>query len=167
MIRGLVIREARPNDRAAIHDLVADAFGNDSEARLVEAIVAQGDDVLELVATHEQRVVGHILFSRLSVESRNRSADAVALAPIAVEAGSRRSGVGAALIESAHKLLHAQGETLSVVLGDPTYYGRFGYEHARAAGFESDYQSPSLQALSFGEAPTQGRLVYASAFSSL
>jgi putative acetyltransferase len=53
-----------------------------------------------------------------------------------------------------------------VVLGDPSYYGRFGYEHARARGFESEYQSEALQALAWDEAPATGRLVYARAFSA-
>jgi putative acetyltransferase len=52
------------------------------------------------------------------------------------------------------------------VLGDPAYYGRFGYSRARAAKFESEYQSEALQALAWGEAPETGRLVYASAFGS-
>ena len=53
-----------------------------------------------------------------------------------------------------------------MVLGDPAYYGRFGYTHERAAKFESDYQCEALQALAWGDAPESGRLVYASAFSS-
>jgi putative acetyltransferase len=52
------------------------------------------------------------------------------------------------------------------VLGDPAYYGRLGYSHERAAGFESEYQCDALQALAWGEAPEAGRLVYPSAFSS-
>ncbi len=62
MIRGLVIRPAEADDRAAIRALVADAFGQNNEADLVEAIVSDGDAVLELVATHEGRLVGHVLF---------------------------------------------------------------------------------------------------------
>ena len=53
-----------------------------------------------------------------------------------------------------------------VVLGDPAYYSRFGYTHARAEKFESEYQSEALQALTWGDAPEAGRLVYASAFGS-
>jgi len=52
------------------------------------------------------------------------------------------------------------------VLGDPAYYGRFGYTHARAEKFDSEYQGEALQALTWGEAPEAGKLVYASAFSS-
>lgn len=168
MKRGLEIRPFEGTDAEDVRWLLEDAFGDPGEARLVDALRANGDDVLELVAIHEQQLYGHILFSRLVVESKNRSADAVALAPVAVRAQSRGTGVGAALIENAHHLLRAAGEELSVVLGDPAYYVRFGYTHTRAAKFESDWQGDALQALAFSpEAPTMGRLVYAPAFADL
>jgi putative acetyltransferase len=68
---------------------------------------------------------------------------------------------------AAHQRLQAAGETLSVVLGDPAYYGRFGYGHARAESFVSDYQCVALQALAWGEAPKAGSLIYAAAFGRL
>ena len=52
------------------------------------------------------------------------------------------------------------------MLGEPAYYGRFGYTHGRAAKFESNYQCEALQALAWDDAPESGRLVYASAFST-
>lgn len=161
------IREATEADRAAIFELVARAFGRDAEAALVEAIVADSEDVLELVAVSDGAIVGHVLFSRLSVESGNRSASAVALAPISVDPARQRSGIGSVLVEEAHRLLRQAGETLSVVLGEPTYYGRFGYAHARAAGFSSEWQCEELQALAWGDAPTRGRLVYPAAFGGV
>lgn len=167
MIRGLVIREAADGDRAAIRDLVAKGFGQEDEARLVDALVADGDAVLELVAFHEGSLVGHVLFSRLVVAGEETTHDAVALAPVAVAPARQKTGIGTSLIEHAHGVLATKGETLSVVLGDPDYYARFGYTHARAAGFPSDYQSEALQALAFGPAPEIGRLRYASAFSAL
>jgi putative acetyltransferase len=167
MIRGLVIRRAEARDREAIFALETAAFGQDGEAKLVEALVANGDVVLELVATHEMEIVGHILFSRLRVEADGGSADAVALAPLAVQPKRQKTKVGTALIENGHHLLREAGETLSVVLGDPAYYGRFGYTHERAAGFESDYQCDALQALAWGDAPSTGRLVYSKAFNGI
>ncbi|WP_367226989.1 GNAT family N-acetyltransferase, partial [Mesorhizobium sp.] len=92
---------------------------------------------------------------------------AVALAPLAVEPSFHGSGIGGALIREAHIRLRDAGETLAVVLGDPIYYGRFGYSHTRAENFESEYQGEALQALAWGDAPEAGRLVYASAFTAL
>ena len=84
----------------------------------------------------------------------------MALAPLAVYPEYQQQGVATRLIRDGHACLAAIGETLSVVLGEPDYYGRFGYSNRRVAQFESDYQSPYLMALSFGAAPWEGRLVY-------
>ncbi|MCA1263202.1 GNAT family N-acetyltransferase, partial [Nitratireductor aquimarinus] len=79
----------------------------------------------------------------------------------------QRQGIGAQLVEEAHRRLRAAGETLSIVLGEPAYYGRFGYTHEDAAAFDSDYQCAALQAALWGATPTTGRLVYAPAFGGL
>lgn len=162
----LAIRTATPNDRAAIHSVEQRAFGRPDEADLVDALVAAGDAVLELVAEDDGVIVGHILFSRLRVVTGGVSFEAVALAPLAVDPSFQNSGIGGALIREAHLRLVRAGKTLSVVLGDPAYYGRFRYTHARAAGFDSAFQGEALQALDFGDAPTKGALVYAAAFGS-
>jgi putative acetyltransferase len=165
---GLVIREARESDREAIRWLCEEAFGQPGEGTLVDALVADSDDVLELVAEQDRRIVGHVLFSTLIVESQNRSYSAVALAPLSVAPAAQKRGVGTALVEEGHRRLRLAGETLAVVLGDAGYYGRFGYTHARAAGFECEWQGEHLQALDWSaDAPTKGRLVYAAAFSAL
>ncbi|WP_315925889.1 N-acetyltransferase [Mesorhizobium sp. SP-1A] len=160
------IRAATPRDREAIRLVEEHAFGQHTEAGLVDALVSQGDAVVELVAVEDGQVVGHILFSRLYVERNGQEFPAVALAPLAVEPNFHGTGIGGALVREAHIRLRDAGEKLSVVLGDPAYYGRFGYSRERAAGFDSDYQCEALQALAWGEAPASGRLVYASAFST-
>ena len=160
------IRAATPRDREAIRLVEEHAFGQQAEAGLVDALVAEGDAIVELVAEEDGDVVGHILFSRLYIQNGGRTVPAVALAPLAVEPDFHGTGIGGALIREAHVRLKDAGETLAVVLGDPAYYGRFGYSHDRAAGFESDYQCDALQALAWGDAPVSGKLVYASAFGT-
>ena len=167
MIRGLVIRPVEQADHEAVASLLEAAFGGADESRLVEALRRDGDVELELAATHEGTLVAHVLYSRLRVDGGGDPFDAVALAPLAVQPNLQRSGVGTALVEHAHPVLRSRGERLSVVLGDANYYGRFGYDAARAAGFESEYAGLHLQALAWGEAPTTGRLVYPRAFSGL
>lgn len=164
----VTIRLAEARDRAAIHSVEEAAFGRADEADLVDRLVAGGDAVLELVAEVDGAVVGHVLFSRLVVAGRKGARfAAVALAPLAVDPDHQRKGIGAALVNAAHAMLAERGEKLSVVLGEPTTYGRFGYAHDRAAGFESDYQCEALQAVAWGEAPITGRLVYPLAFQGL
>lgn len=160
------IRAATPKDREAIRQVEEHAFGQKTEAGLVDALVESGDAVLELVAQEEGQVVGHILFSRIHVDQGGKQFPAVALAPLAVEPSFHGTGIGGALIQEAHVRLKKSGERLAIVLGEPGYYGRFGYAHGRAADFESDYQCDALQALAWGDAPESGKLVYGSAFSA-
>lgn len=162
----LAIRTAKPGDRAAIYAVEERAFGQKDEADLVEKIVADGDAVLELVAEEEGSIVGHILFSRLTITGGDKPFNAVALAPLAVKPSFQSTGIGGALIREGHVRLKEAGETLSIVLGDPAYYGRFKYSHERAAGFDSVFQGDALQAHSFGDAPIAGTLVYAPAFGT-
>ena len=157
------IRTATDADRAAIFAVEEAAFSRTEEAELVDAIRRDGDAVLELVAERDRALVGHVLFSRLGVDDTSRFA-AVALAPVAIAPESQGRGIGTALILEGHRRLRAAGERLAVVLGDPAYYGRFGYTHRRAAGFESLFQGDALQALAWGAAPLTGRLVYPRAF---
>lgn len=167
MIRGIEIREAGSDDRAEIGRLLTAAFKGDAEAKLAEDLVRAGDAVLELVAIHDQGMAGHLLFSRLQIQEDGSRLPVVALAPVAVTPALQGTGIGTTLIEHGHAMLQQAGERLCVVLGDPAYYRRFGYEHDRAADFASDYQSPALQAIAWGDAPSSGRLVYPAAFTGL
>lgn len=163
----VVIRPEEPQDHAAIHALLVSAFDGEAEARLVDALRAAGDMVLSLVAERNGEIRGYILFSRLLVRQAGGDFPAVALAPLAVDPAHQGEGIGTALVDEAHLQLQQQGERLSVVLGDPAYYARFGYTHERAQGFTSTYQGEALQALAWGEAPDTGALEYAAAFSDL
>lgn len=163
---GVVVREVRAADHVAIRKVELEAFRGEAEADLVEALRASGDVVLELVAEWVDGIVGHILFSRLMVVSGKKRFPAVALAPLAVLPDAQGIGIGGILVIEAHCRLMPR-EKLSVVLGEPSYYGHFGYTHERAAGFESDYQGEALQALAWGDAPLSGRLVYAAPFAGL
>ncbi len=162
-----IIRPAEPKDRTPIHVIEERAFGRPDEANLVERLLADGDAVLELVAERAGEILGHLLFSRLQVVTGDWSTPAVSLAPLAVDPAHQGAGIGTALVRDGHLRLMADGECLSVVLGEPAYYGRFGYAHGRAAGFESRWQGAALQAFAFDDAPQSGRLVWPRAFDAI
>jgi putative acetyltransferase len=161
------IRLEIPEDAEQIRDLLRACFPGYAEADLVEALRRDGDIVLSLVAEEKDTVLGCIVFSRLTVTGDEATFPAVALAPLAVYAEYQQQGVATRLVREAHACLAAMDERLCIVLGEPTYYGRFGYSNRRASGFTSDYQSPYLLALSFGAAPWDGRLDYPPAFRLL
>jgi putative acetyltransferase len=161
------IRLESPGDQPEIRDLLEACFPEFIEADLVDRLRADGDLVLSLCAEDEGVVVGHIGFSRLMVENDNDAFPAVALAPLAVYPEYQQQGIATRLMREGHACLGALGEKLSVVLGEPNYYSRFGYSHRRAQNFECEYQSPYLMAITFGAAPLQGRLVYPPAFAAI
>lgn len=163
---GITVRAAQSGDYSLISDILAAAFAGTDEANLVQRLRQDKDVVLELVALNDETVIGHILFSRLKVTGAQEF-DAVALAPLAVLPACQGQGAGSKLVRTAHAQLAAAGEILSVVLGEPEYYGRFGYERQSAAGFESAHQGDYLQAFAFGDAPRSGKLIYAPAFGAL
>ncbi len=161
------MRMEQPSDAPQIRDLVEASFPGLGEALLVDRLRSDGDLVLSLVAEDAGVVVGYIAFSRIIIEGAEAPFGAVALAPLAVYSDYQSQGVATQLVREGHACVAFLGETLSVVLGEPQYYGRFGYSNRRVAGFASDYQSPYLMGLSFGAAPWEGRLVYPTAFGAL
>jgi len=163
----MVIAEMTPDDSAPVRALLQVAFGGAAEAELVEVLVREANIVFAAIARDGPEPAGFIAFSRLMLEAAGGPFSAVALAPLAVAPERRRQGIGAALVGFAHEQLKARGEALSVVLGEPRYYRRFGYSTERAARFESPYRAECLLALAFTDAPRQGRLVYPPAFAAL
>jgi putative acetyltransferase len=163
----VVMRMEQPTDAPQIRDLLEASFPGHGEALLVDRLRSAGDIVLSLVAEDGGIVIGYIAFARITVEGDAAPFSAVALAPLAVYSDYQSQGVATQLVREGHACLAFLGETLSVVLGEPQYYGRFGYSNRRVAGFENEYQSPYLMGLSFGAAPWEGRLVYPPAFGAL
>jgi len=159
----IVIREERPEDGAAIHALVQAAFGQPLEADLVDRLREDGDSVISLVAD-DGEIVGHIMFSRMQAPFRT-----LGLAPVSVAPHRQRSGIGGRLIREGLDRARRAGWQVVIVLGDPDYYRRFGFDPALAQGFESPYAGPYLMALPLGDAmpASSGRLEYAPAFSGL
>lgn len=152
----IAIRPAGAADVAAIDALLRTSFPHPEEADLVRDLCIAGDMVLTLVADDEDSdtLAGAIVFSRMAVTVAGTPVPAVALAPLAVAPPYRRQGVAEALVGAAHERLEAAGVVLSFVLGDPEFYGRFGYDAALARNFASPYAGDYFLGL-----PLQGGLV--------
>ena len=163
------VRPANPSDASAIRAVHVAAFPTGLEADLVEQLERDGDAVISLVAEEESGVVGHVLMSRMRANGSGRDLRALGLAPVAVLPARQRSGIGGALIVDALALAEQDGEEIVFVLGDPDYYGRFGFSAPAAAPFRSPYAGPHLMArwLNGGERPASGRADYAPAFAGL
>jgi putative acetyltransferase len=134
------VREEAPEDIGAIHLVNEEAFGRKQEADVVDALRARGAVVLSLVAVDGRRVIGHIMFSPVTVESGTSSFDAVALAPIAVLPEYQREGIGSRLVRAGLEKCRDAGHDVVVVLGHPGYYPRFGFVRAAPRGISCEYE---------------------------
>ena len=132
------IREERPGDIRAIRDVNRLAFGQDQESNIVDALRSNGAALLSLVATLNGRVVGHIMYSRLSVGELTGAA----LGPMAVLPEHQRQGVGSRLIEAGNQKLKDLGYPFVVVLGHANYYPRFGFAPASTYGIKCEWEVP-------------------------
>ena len=157
-----LIRPETDDDREEIAELLLAAFPTGSEVRLVERLREDGDVEYSLVAVEASGVIGHALFSRLRAPDR-----ALSLAPVAVAANRRRRGIAAAMIEDGLERAREDRRTAVVVLGDPSYYRRFGFSRKAVLGMSCRYSGPGLMGLVLSGDGLEGpRIEYASAFSS-
>ena len=128
------IREERPGDAPAIRDLTTAAFEGTVEATIVDRLRESCPDLVSLVAVDGDRVVGHILFSPVTVDVGPAG---MGLAPLAVLPEFQRRGIGAALVERGIAVLRERGCPFVLLYGHPGYYPRFGFERASAHGLRS------------------------------
>lgn len=159
----MVIRQASPDDHAAIRAVVEAAFGQPDEAELVSALRADGDALVELVAEEDGAVIGHVLFSPLAADTGARFA---ALAPLSVLPGRQKDGVGTMLMQVGHELCRAAGVEAAIVLGHPDYYPRVGYSAEAAKTVTAPFSGPSFMALALkpGALDAPVTIRYAKAF---
>jgi putative acetyltransferase len=125
----LDIRESGAGDLGAIEALYPDVFPQEDLLPLVRALLNEGAAVLSLVALINEAAVGHGIFTRCRIEGSD--APVALLGPVAVLPGMQKRGIGSALIRKSLKRLEAEGVSQVCVLGDPAYYGRFGFAPER------------------------------------
>lgn len=136
-------RAERQGEEAAVHAVVADAFGEQRVAELVDRLRASPDwlDGLSFVAEHDGRVIAQILFTRALLDAPTRLVDVLVLSPVSVATRFHGRGVGSGLIRYGLSHVASRAEPLVFLEGSPRYYSRFGFQPAAALGF----RRPSLR----------------------
>ena len=137
----MLIRDEQPTDWAAVHAVNKSAFETPAEADLVAALRHQAHPLISLVAEHDRSVVGHIMFSPVSL-SGHPSLKIMGLAPMAVAPLHQRSGIGSTLVRAGLDRCKELGFGAVAVLGHPEYYPRFGFVPARRFGIACEYDAP-------------------------
>jgi putative acetyltransferase len=164
----VLVRKESPADAQAIHALHSAAFPTAAEAVLVDALRAAGQLSISLVAIEREQVIGHVGLSPVTVDGVRLG---LGLAPVAVRLDCRQRGVAARLIREALELCRTAHAGLVVVLGDPRYYGRFGFAPGRRLALRDEYEGgDAFQAIELVQAtvPAEGGLVrYAPEFATL
>jgi putative acetyltransferase len=143
----VLVRKETPEDLEAIREVNRRAFGQEDEARLVDALRDGGYVRLSLVAEEDGQVIGHILFSDLPIATQASTVHALALAPMAVLPARQRQGVGSRLVREGLRACAAAGHRAVVVLGHPDYYPRFGFSARLAERLKAPFSGPAFMAL--------------------
>jgi putative acetyltransferase len=132
----ITVRPETPEDYDAVRSVNLAAFDTATEADLVDAMREEPEYVpeLSLVAEFDGQIVGHALFSEVTVEQESGEVTALSLGPIAVLPDHQSKGIGSALMNEGHKRGREMGYPFVVLIGHPWYYPRFGYVPARPYG---------------------------------
>lgn len=170
----MIIRRERPADAAGIREVIAAAFARPDgtkppEAWLVDALREDTGwlPTLSLVATDHEEITGHVVATRAKIGEH----PALGLGPLSVRPGHQRNGVGKALMHAVLAAAEALDEPLVALLGDPAYYGRFGFRPAAEYGItppEPEWaQHFQVRTLTAYDPGTRGAFAYAEPFSRL
>lgn len=136
----IAVREESPADLPAVREVNERAFGTPLEASIVDALRGSAGSI-SLVATDGDRVVGHILFTPVTVDSSG-DLRVAGLAPMAVLPEHQRAGIGSRLVRDGLDACHRRGYAAVVVLGHPEYYPRFGFTRADTHGLSCEFPVP-------------------------
>jgi putative acetyltransferase len=135
----MIIRPEKSEDIPSIRIVIEQAFGRAAEADLVDALRRNGKAAISLVAEDNGRIVGHIFFSAVTIQSKEAGLTGIGLAPLAVIPERQNQSIGATLMEHGLRRCREEDYPFVVVLGHPGYYPRFGFVPASSFGIKSEY----------------------------
>ena len=137
----MIVRHEELKDYAAVHAVNVLAFETPAEANLVEALRRDAHPIVSLVAEDDEAIVGHVMFSPVSLTD-HPDLKIMGLAPVAVVPAYQRKGIGSALVKAGLENCKALGFGAVIVLGHSAYYPRFGFIPSIRYGIHSEYDVP-------------------------
>jgi len=140
----IIVRPEEAQHAEGVYRVEEKAFDRPNEADLCASMRKRRAVTLSLVALEDGDVIGHVLFTPVTIHGESGDIPAVGLGPLAVLPGRQKQGIGARLIRAGLEEIRQQGHSVVVVLGAPAYYTRFGFEPAsRYAVSFSDPNAPA------------------------
>ena len=136
----VIIREEQTGDTKQIWIVNHRAFGRTEEADLVNKLRQSCTNGISLVAVSNDQIVGHILFTPVAIQAKERIITGMGLAPMAVLPESQHQGIGSQLVKAGLQVVKKGKYPFVIVLGHPTYYPRFGFVPASRHRFVSEYE---------------------------
>jgi putative hydrolase of the HAD superfamily len=135
----LDLRPETPADVPGVRVVEESAFGRATEANLVDLCRQRGKVGLSLVAVRDGNIVGHVLFTPVTLDPPRPGWRGLGLGPIAVLPEFQRTGIGSQLMQTGLEMCREWGFDFVVLLGDPNYYSRFGFIPAKEFGLDNEY----------------------------
>lgn len=135
----IFIRQEEPGDAPGIRAVLERAFPGPAEADLVDLLRQAGKATISFVAFEHMTIVGHILFSPVTLVPEISRLPGLGLGPVAVLPEYQRQGIGTRLIRLGLAACKKYDYAYLVVLGHPGYYHRFGFQTARIFGLCNEY----------------------------
>ncbi len=135
----IVIRPEQPADVPAVRAVNQAAFGQPAEAAIVDSLRSSCGEAVSLVALEDDAVVGHIMFSPVTIDGADLPMRGMGLAPMAVAPEHQRRGIGSQLVAAGIDVLSERKCPFIVVLGHPDYYPRFGFVPASRHGLRCSW----------------------------
>lgn len=171
----VLIRQENEEDFEAVFEVNKSAFDEDSEANLVELLRQNREFVpeLSLVATLDDKVVGHILFTPIRIVNEERGEiKSLALAPMAVLPEFQNEGIGGQLVKKGIQIARELKYKSVIVLGHENYYPRFGFLPAERWNISSPYDVPesffmALELVTDGLKDSSGLVKYPREFDAV
>ncbi len=176
MTEKIIFRQEMQDDFLEVFEVNHIAFGQDNEAKLVDALRNNPTAFipeLSIVATEKNKIVGHILFTKINIKDGNGNLnESLSLAPIAVLPELQKSGIGGQLIRKGLIAAKKLGYKSVIVLGHEHYYPKFGFEPAGKWNVRAPFEVPSnvfmaIELVKDGLENISGTVIYPKEFDTV
>ncbi|MBW1726949.1 MAG: N-acetyltransferase [Deltaproteobacteria bacterium] len=134
------VRFEQPKDIDEVRLLNDKAFGQPVEGHIVDKLRQSCNRILSLVAISNNKIVGHIMFSPVTIETQEVVIQGMGLAPMAVLPELQNQGIGSILVKEGLRIIRNMSYPFVIVLGHKKYYPRFGFERASKYGLKSQWE---------------------------